>query len=518
VFAGGWSLEAAEAVCGAADVLDGLARLVDRSLVIAEHGRYRLLETIRQFALECLAASGQLEAALERHALYWLELVERVEPELKRINQATWFRHLETEHDNLRAALRWSVASNRADIGLRIAIAVQRFWEVRGYWSEARRWLQELLTHQQLSAQPGSRMARAVGYLGFWVYLRGDSRLGTDLLTDSLVLAEAAGDASAKAFALHGLGQALSWQGQNDRARQVCEQSLATARTLNDGWAIARVLSRLGIFARLAGNFDEARALQEEGLAIARRTGERRIGSTLMQELGMLALNQDDLDSASVRFRSALEIKHELGDRSGESLIQRGLGWVGVERQDYRTACHHFGQVLAITGVLGMSVDRPNALIGFAIIATLLGQPERAVRLWAAAVQMTIDAGQAVADLVAPRSRPGLEAARARVGDTAAAALWATGLALSAEELDAEVEAVTRAAAAPGQPTHPGGLTDRELEVLRLLAGGMTDREIAADLVLSDKTVGRHLEHIYTKLGLSSRAAASAFAVRHGLA
>lgn len=458
VFSGGWDLDAAELVCtsggiSADEVLIGLQRLVDRSLVLAEQGRYRMLETVRQFARERMRQSDALDALSERHARYYIQLAEAAEPELKRANQAAWFERLALEHDNLRVALRWSLDADEPAIGLRLAVALARFWEVRGHYNEARRWLAEILGAADSARQPLSFRAAGVAHAGFFAYIQGDLAAAFDMLEEGLCLARIADAPAIAAFALHGLAALASSKGEGAAQRSLLQESLAIARQLEDGWATARVLSNLGSLSCEEGDVEMGRSLLEEGLAAARRAGERRIESTLQVNLAAIALQATDLAAATTYLGAALATKAALGDRYGQAKAFRNLGWAEFESENYVAACRHFQEVLSISRDLGVVEDIPGALAGLACVAIQLKHPERAMRLSGAADRVAESVGSlrsedANADVQygsSARRTAMLQITRQRLSGTAET-LWSEGWLLERDEVEAEAAAVARAA------------------------------------------------------------------------
>ena len=464
VFSGGWELEAAELVCTdetvpTADVLAGLDRLVARSLVQAHQGRFRLLETVREYADQRLRKAAAVDVLHERHASYYLHLAEAVEPELKRADQAAWFERLTIEHDNFRAVLRWALAEERLEVGLRLATSLQRFWEVRGYWSEARRWLVDLLHSPSTAAQPMPLRAAAMAHAGNFTYLLGDEVAGRQLLEEGLHLARIARTAGTTAFALHALGEISLSLGDCAVARVLLQESLVLARQLEDAWATARVLSNLIAVARGDGDIELARALAEEGIGIARRAGERRIESTLL--INMASLQEGDPSAARAYLENALATKRDLGDRYGAGRAFHGLGWLAFDRGDHLDAWQNFCEAWATACGLGISdrpgADRPSALAGLACVAVRLGHAERALRLFAADAHIAVS-GTVPQSAYLPESRRVVLGTARRALGTAAGRLWAEGWGLQPQEVQAEVSAVARIAT----ELHPAGATGDE--------------------------------------------------------
>jgi tetratricopeptide (TPR) repeat protein len=452
VFSGGWELEAAELICtdetsAPRDVLNGLDRLVDRSLVQAQQGRFRLLETVREYAHQRLRETAAVGALHERHAHYYLRFAETAEPELKRVSQAVWFERLALEHDNFRAVLRWSLAEERLEVGLRLATALQRFWETRGHWSEARRWLLDLLDTPGTAAQPTPLRAAALAHAGTFAHLLRDHAVARQLLEEGLHLARTAGTAGTAAFALHGLAEITLSLGDRTAARPLLQESLALARQLDDAWATARVLSNLTGVARDDGDIELARSLAEEGISIARRGGERRIESTI--PINLASLHEGDPVAARGYLEHALATKQDLGDHYGAGRAFHGLGWLAFDRGDHLSACQHFWEAWATARDLGVSdrpsADRPSTLAGLASVAVRLGDAERAVRLFAADAHIAESGGVQQSEYLPEPRRLLLEAAQQALG-MAAGRQWAEGWGLPPDGVQAEVSAVARMA------------------------------------------------------------------------
>jgi non-specific serine/threonine protein kinase len=491
VFAGGWSFEAAEAV-GAGDgirshaVLDLLAQLVDKSLVIAEGRRdavrYRLLETIRQYAHERLLEAGEAARVRDRHLAYFLALAEEAEPKLRGIERPMFVAQLEEEHDNLRAALEWSLSAGADEAPLRLGGALARFWWLRSYYDEARRWLD-----RALAAAPARTAARmkALHGAGWLAQHRRDSATARDLLDESLTIARELGDRWTEALVLHHLGRVAYYDGDPAAARALGEESLAIAEAVGDDWLIAWALHLLGLAAYIATDYPTARAYYARSLAIRREIGDQE-GIAILQSLtGIVDLREGDLARAHTLIREGLPV------------------------------------LQAVHGPWSLAM--PLALISG--IAAAQGQPVRAARLGGAAVALGEAHKMPLIPLIEAVLTEGMDAAKRALGDAAYAAALAEGRAMSLDEAVAEALAVDVAppTAPPARPPALQGrgsvadLTAAEARVLRLLAAGRTTKEIAAELSVAVSTVDRHITHIYQKLGARNRAEATAVALRHGL-
>jgi predicted ATPase len=312
VFAGGWTFEAAEEVCDAD--LDTLHSLVDKSLARVEEGRFRMLETIREYAAERLEESGDVDELRRRHAAFFLALAERAEPELTGGEQHVWLDRLAAEHENLRAALDWYSADSRlAPDGLRFAKALVLFWFTRGFYREALRYLQHML-----AATDDERTTARAGALwgaGFFWSLFGDEGRSRPLLEQSLALASELGDESSTARCLEVLGLFAFFANESRRACELMEQSAELARKVGDLWCLADALRTLSSFLPLQGEADHAEALGREALAIAERAADPQGRRMALFGLGLAAVRRGDLSSARTRSDAGLAISREIGDR-----------------------------------------------------------------------------------------------------------------------------------------------------------------------------------------------------------
>jgi len=418
IFVGGCTFEAAEAVCGTAGdrqdtVLDGLASLMDKSLLRMEaagHGepRFGMLETIREYALERLAESGDEEESRRRHAGYYLTLAEAAEPELTGPVQGLWLERLEDEGNNLRAALRWTRESGEIETGLRLAGALWRFWYTRGYQREGRGWLEGLLA---LAAQgPGgpSRAARAKAFnaAGVLAYYQGDCMRAIALHEESLALRRELADKQAIASSLHNLASNVALCGDHERAVELYEESLALSRELGAKLAIAATLSNLGDIAREQGAYGRANALSEESLALMR----------------------------------------ELGDTWGIALLLTNLGRLAREQRDYGRAAGLYAESLALYQRLGDKSEVIACLQDVADLVYRQGQAEQAARLYGAVAAARDANGHALSPVDQARFERETDALRATLGADSFTGAWMEGRALPLERIVEQARAVVEEA------------------------------------------------------------------------
>jgi predicted ATPase/class 3 adenylate cyclase len=322
VFSGGWSADAAPAVCAwndlsQADIGQLLTGLADKSLTVSERTRddmrrHRMLESLRAYAWERLSESGEAEQSRRRHADFFLALTEKAEPELTGPQQRTWLETLDAEHDNVRAALRWSETSSESDLGWRIGGAMWRYWSVRGLFSEGRARLAALLsrTHERSAAQ-----AKALHGAGVLATQTGDYAGARAAYEESLAIRREIGDRAGAANTLSNLGIVARWLDDLSSARELYEESLAIRRELDDKWGIATSLNLLGLLTHYQSDYPTARRLLEESLAIRRVLGDKWTIGNSLNNLGLVVLDQGDLIVARSLYEESLAVYRELGDR-----------------------------------------------------------------------------------------------------------------------------------------------------------------------------------------------------------
>jgi non-specific serine/threonine protein kinase len=476
VFAGGWTLDAAEAVCSvqgleAEDVLDLLTHLVGKSLVSyeeqGEKARYRLLETVRQYGRDRLREGGEVEIVGERHRDWNLELVERAGSELSGEHQAEWLERLEAEHDNLRAALEWSAERGEAPESLRLAGGLTGYWSMRGYVTEGRQRLDAALAMEG-AEEPTPARAAALRGAGFLAWRQGDYEAARGRVEECLMIARAlsdgliASDALATlaqiayaqsdyeaacslteerlaicrqlgdweriAFSLTGLAIWVKFQGDLTRAWALCEESLAISREWADTRGIARkTLHELGSVAVCQGDFAGAQPFLEESLALHRKAGDRGDASWSLHYLGDVAFYQGEFARARALYEESLALRREIGDQLAISFSLCRLGHVALAEGDPAGASVLLGECLAIRKSLGNQRGLAECLEGFARVGRARGQWQRAARQLgtAEALRETIKTPlwpcerREHEDLVA--------AVRAALGEEALAAAWAEG-------------------------------------------------------------------------------------------
>ena len=359
-FTGGWTLEAAEAVCGAGldlEVLDGVGTLTDHSMLRAgdlESGepRFTMLETIREFAVERLALSGEEDDVRRRHAAFFRDLAEEAEAHLTREDRVLWLARLDEEHDNLRAALDWALRTGDVDTGLRIASAIWRFWLQRGHLSEGRTWL------ERLSVMPG------------------------DETRDRL-----------RARALAALGGIAYWQNDTARTKAAYEEAVATARQLGDSQLLAGALLDLSYVPWLEQNPSGAEAVLREGLAIAEEAGDRVLIADFVASLAFLDVDRGNPAGAIEPYRHAIEIFRQEDAAWKAADMLTGLGFITRMAGKPAAARRHLTEALQMFGRAGDALSMSAVLTGLALVANDEGLHERAARLVGASARIRDEVG-----------------------------------------------------------------------------------------------------------------------------
>ncbi len=539
VFAGGWTLEAAEGVCSGGgieqgDVLDLLGDLVNKSLVVVAGmggvARYRMLEPIRQYAREKLEESGEADEARNRHAAYFLELAEEAEPELSGAQQGLWVERLDGEHDNLRAALSWVLERGEAGSGLRFCASLWRFWHSRGYLGEGIRWLEVTLARSDPAPTPAR--IKALEGMGWLAQFEGDSERAEATYEEMLKLSRELGDRANTATALNSLGTMALTRGDNERATALLEENLTVLRELeNEGNTTTlerfHALNLLGALAiNEEGDYARGTTLWEESLALAREAGDTfRVGTTLCN-LGYAALLRGENERATTVGEEALAVARDLGSAGveivPETLVNLGLAALGQDKLERAAAA--LEEALTTSRNMGRRPTVINALEGMASLAAAMGDAARSARLWGAAEAAREATGIALPPGDRALHEPYLAAARSGIAEAAWEAALADGRAMSLEEASdyalSREEPDPAATPAPEQPPADGQvveLTRREREVALLVARGLTNRQISTELSISERTAANHVGRILGKLGLRSRAQIATWATERGL-
>jgi predicted ATPase/DNA-binding CsgD family transcriptional regulator len=498
VFAGGCTVEAAVAVCrlqqgeagpqadGQAqteeELMNALVGLIDKSLLqrgrrTSEQGRIFLLETVREFGLEQLVSAGESEQVRRSHASYFADLAELADSKMIGPEQPELLERLEEEHDNLRAALTWAAAAGGdPELGARLASSLWRFWLMRGYITEGRRWLDTLLAHGRLlpeALRADALRARVLNAAGRLALRQGDNATAASMLHQSLAIRRALGDKRGEMEVLDNLGLMAIYQDDLPEAQSYFEQSLEGWRSLNDERGMITALIRLGLALRYQGAFGRAAALYEECLEIARHLHATYFIAAALHNLGQMEHHRGNDARARALLVESLVLMQRLGNRPDIAVFLADMAGVWAAQ----------------------------------------GEPERAALLFGASqvlrekMNVIMYAAQRLA------YEQDVQRGAARVDAATWEAAWERGRALSLEEAWALAVEADRAPAAGSAYD----LTEREREVLRLLVAGLTYAQMADRLAISFHTVHAHLRSIYGKLDVTSRGQATRFATEHGL-
>ncbi len=453
VFMGGWTFEAAEAICSTdggvdLDLFDNLESLLDKSLIRRDEGtapeatsRFVMLQTIREYAVECLVASGDADVLRKRHAAYFVDLAETAEQHLTGSQQGVWFERLDREHDNLTSALQWAVEAGHAETAARLSGALWRFWRMRGHLSTGRRWLEATLTGSQ--AVPAARRLK--------------------VLLGAAVLAE--------------------HQADYERALPLLEESRAVAQELDDTQSLAFVLNALGNIAMNECDFARAQPLYEESLALRKQQGDKQGLLQSLNNLGWAALEQGDYERAGALLSESDVLGRQLGDqgRIARSLHYRGI--IACERGDYATARKHYEESLALRQALDDKWGVAESLEAFAGLAALERRPAHALHLAGAATTLRASIGAPLFPVGKVRLDRWLQIARDALGARAVEQAWVAGRALSPAEAlaeteqQAQAEAVTIAIDTEKQANQVAEITDTDyFQTLKQQAGKLRKR------------------------------------------
>lgn len=480
VFAGSWTIEAAEAICETgAPVLDSLHALLDHSLVRrmehtdgADHSRFTILSTVREYGQERLTDADR-QHVMRRFVAWYLQRLDRLAwDDMAPAVVQPWIADVKAEHDNLRVALDWALEHDTA-AALRIVAKLGFFWHIADYWTEGRRWLERALA---ACSTPSLERAWASSHLGTLAVLLGDYAHGRACAQEAVDLFRQAGDQVGSLGALHGLGRAAHFSGDYPLAMQLYEESLHIQRSIDFPWVMSYTIANMVGVAVAQGDLELAASLTNQGLERDLRRGDLDAVVTWQAELGDIALRQGNLTQA-------------------QELFSVSLRW-------YQQA----DDMLAIS----------HLIEGLAGVAAGLHQPRRAAQLLGAADQLRQRIRSPIVSTSVPQHDLSIRTVRAELDEQAFAAEWEAGQRMS---LQAAIELALGDAIQSSEPapTTPAVLSGRELDVLRLIAEGHSNPSIATVLFISQHTVANHVASILNKLGLDSRTAAATYAVRHGL-
>jgi predicted ATPase/DNA-binding CsgD family transcriptional regulator len=498
VFVGGFTLEAADAVGiresevgsksqddAPSSVFEVVASLVEQSLLrrlagANEEPRFGMLETIREFALERLAELGEEAAVRERHVAWCLKFAEEAAPRLHGPDQAIWFDRLEAEHDNLRAALAWATSiASTAGLALRLAGALWWFWYHYGLLGEGRDWLAVALTNAP-EAPNGER-----------------------------------------AMAILGAGMLALYQGDEPSAVAHLDEALERFQTLGDERSVALTFFLLGVGAEDRGDYDRAKSLFADALPRFAEPDDATFIALTRYHLGVVAYGQGDLARARLLLEEAHQLVLAAGGPFGAVGALSFLGLVLCDLEDHAGAFAALSESLNADWANGHQEGIARDLANLATLAQARGESMLAARLFGAVTDFAAITGHAFGLPERARYEQAEAETRRLVGDVAFTAAQAAGREMPLDQVIAEASKAPRLALADAtgiaDADRPAGLTQREMDVLRLLGEGLSDKEIGEALFISHRTAMSHVARILAKLGVPTRALAAREAVRHGV-
>ncbi|MGD0605271.1 MAG: tetratricopeptide repeat protein [Streptosporangiaceae bacterium] len=550
----GWNLDMAEQVCSGGSipadaVLGLLISLIDKSLVVldgeaAGDARYRLLDTIREYATERLAAAGEQPGLSRRHRDYILALVEdtalgmfsRGEPPWP-VRRATFQRGI-AEYGNFRIALATCLADGHAEEGLRLCTGLRNMWVPHGDAREAATWLDRFLAGDEVSAQVRGRALACRAEIAF------DLQEYDTLLRcaqESLELSRAHDDDVTVPTALRVIGQAAARAGRLGDAISYMEEAITAAQTSGNDWESGLTLAARAAISVRQGKLKSAQRAYETALEVLRDNNHWGV-ATVEYGMGTLARARGDDKVAARYFEDAMEIFAELDAWPEIARCQAGIGWIALAGGELDLAHDSMAESLRLNQMCGQRLGIARGLEAFAALAVARQQPEQAATLAGAACQLR----EAVSRLavIGPKIEQVLDFTRGQLGAAAADALFTGGREMTVEDaaryaLASRPQAPVPAAGEPeppGQVGRPGQarpgavsgprrdsvthrsaspLTPREHEIVLLIAQGLSNKEIADELVISPATAARHVANILAKLGFTSRTQVASWASRH---
>jgi len=531
LFACRFRLSTAESVCAWGEiqrenVLDLLSSLVSKSLVVAEtlqgsEARYRLLETIRQYAQEKLRASGDWVSAHEYYLACFLRLTEEVAPKLREQYQQLWFDWLETENDNIRAALAWALERQRIEAGMRIGTALYSFWQTRAYIREGYAWYERFLHHTD-DRVPLAVHVNALTWSSVMASFLGDTVAATARGQEAVDLCEAAGEEGKPllAVALIGVASGARAAGDYQTTYTIGERLIEVYRELGDLVSLGISIMVLGQVAIALGKHDTARSLLEESMALARAAGDKYRIAVTLNYMGDLARSEHQVVDAQSKYEESLSILRELGAASDIPATIHNLAYACLYQGDLERAHALFYESLEAQRAQANQDGILEGLLGFAALASATGLAAASARLYAAAV--VNGRGGDSASLWALEKleyEHYIGLARARLSDPEFEAEQAEGRTFSMEQAIAYALNLPFGPPKPSQKVieAPQELTEREREVVALIARGLSNGQIADELVLSKRTVEHHIANILSGLGFTNRAQIVRWAMENGL-
>jgi len=443
VFVGGSTLEGAEAVCNTGrdlgiDLLDGLSSLVDKNLVQRvdppdSEARFTMLETIREYGFERLLSSGEEPATRRAHAAYCLVLAEEGNPELSPVERGLWLSRCDLEIDNFRCALDWLFGNRELDWGLRLSMALFRFWDMREHLTEGRARLETILSLANLGH--ARERAKVCIFLGALTTTQGDFDAARQFLQQSLSLYKELNDHWGTAVSLNALGISVRDSGDYEAAQRNLEHSLEYWRALPNRLDTARCLYNLASVAKGRGDYLRARKALREATEIFEEVGDCSGAAWSMNQQGDMARQQGDLDEARNYYQRALRVFRETGDRWGSARSLADLGYVYCEQGEYGSAHNAYREAVQVFAELGHRRGVARALEGSACLAAARGQAAHALRLAGAAEHLRRLISAPLPPAERSKLDQNLSSAWESLSEAEGRRVWAEGSALSIESV-----------------------------------------------------------------------------------
>ncbi len=532
VFAGGATMEAAEAACAgegveSVEVLDALSHLVDKSLVTASRSerdgiRYGLFETIRQYASQKLEGSGGLDESKDRYLNYFVPWAEKAELDLNRDDELLWLERYEVEYDNLRSVLEWSRTSeDKVDLGLRLAQCLVPFWHRRGYYNEGREQLAALLKKMKGNDRSELR-AKALYDAGGLAFVQTDYPATRMLVEESLSIYRelGAGSRSGLASVLIELGDMWRQMGSYEKAFSLLEEGLRLMRELNDLNGLVIALWQLGYYSVSTGNYQQAEQYFTEGLQLARQENAQTNTAVILSGLAECAVRQRDYKRAARFEEESLKQRREIGEKWGIAVSLGNFAWIALHQEELGKAQTLLMESFTLRREVQDQGGMAWCLEKLAKINILYGQKKpqkqsidnfyRATHLFSAAAALRAPVGSVIDQADQPQYDHDLETLKTALGQEAFSNLWIEGEVMSLEEVISVV--------LDDSPKEKfGGLTAREREVAVWIAQGKSNREIARAMTVSEKTIETYVTRILNKLGFDSRVKIAMWARDKGL-
>jgi non-specific serine/threonine protein kinase len=507
-------------------MLETLSHLVDKSLVTVsqlESGktRYDLLETIRQYALEKLTGSDEVEDSKIRHLNYFLRWAEGAAPHVDEQGQLAWLADYEADHDNLRAALAWCrAADDKAQAGLRLAAACGRFWRLHGHISEGRTHLSAALAQRGAEKRNAAR-AWALFRAGVLAYFQSDLPAIHPIAEEALSIWRELGKEgrAGAASTLRLLGELATEEGDYARAPKYFQEAIEIYKDLNDKRGIGDMFLEFGwLFMRL-GDMPQAVGYLEEALALGREIGEIHLQLYAYSGLGEAAVRRGQYDRASAMLEQGFALNREMNDRWESGAITGSLGWVALRRGDFKRMRVILRESLSIRVELEDKGGIAWCLEKLAEAAALTGERQKAARIYGAASALRAPLASAIDPADQPDYDRIISSLRSALNVETFAALWAEGESMPLDQVVeyALSEPGPSSASSRAGKEKSGGLTPREREVAALIAQGKSNREIAEQMTVGVRTVETYVTRILAKLGFDSRVQIATWAWEKGL-